>query len=74
VVTADGGVRVRRLVEMRQMDEDEARRRIASQVPDSRRVEMADIVIENNGSLDELHARVGEVWTEIRLRAARDYY
>jgi dephospho-CoA kinase len=73
VVTADGGVRVRRLVEMRQMDEDEARRRIVSQVPDSRRVEMADIVIENNGSLDELHARVGEVWTEIGLRAARDY-
>ena len=73
VVTADEGLRVKRLVEMREMDEAEARSRIASQVPDARRVEMADIVIENNGSIEELRHGVSEAWEDIVGRARRDY-
>lgn len=73
VVTADEGLRVKRLVEMREMDEAEARSRIASQVPDARRVEMADMVIENNGSIEELRHGVSEAWEDIVGRARRDY-
>ena len=73
VVTADEDARVKRLVESRKMIEDEARSRIASQVPDPKRVKMADIVIENNGTLEDLHSRVQELWQEIARRAATAY-
>lgn len=69
VVTSDEGLRARRLVELRGMDEAEARSRIASQVPESDRVAMADIVIDNNGSLEELRERVRQAWDEIARRA-----
>jgi len=72
-VTADEDARVKRLVESRKMIEDEARSRIASQVPDPKRLEMADIVIENNGTLEDLHLRVQELWQEIARRAATAY-
>jgi dephospho-CoA kinase len=69
VVTSDERKRMRRLVEFRGMPEAEARERIASQVPEEDRISMADIVIENNGSLEDLKARVAEVWRVISYRA-----
>lgn len=43
----------------------EARARLASQWPLSRKKELADRVIENNGSLDELEARCRAVWQDL---------
>jgi len=73
VVTADTESRVRRLIKTRGMSEEEARGRIASQVPDARRVEMADLTIVNDGTLDELRAGVSLAWKEIRCRAQEAY-
>jgi dephospho-CoA kinase len=73
VVSAEEESRVRRLVETRGMSESEARGRITSQVPDSKRVAMADIVIENNDTVDDLRAGVSEVWEEISRRARKVY-
>lgn len=71
VVTSDESRRFGRLVEFRGMADSDARERIESQVPDGKRLARADIVIENNGSLEELRSRVAEVWEEIS-RLARD--
>ncbi len=73
VVTADEESRVRRLVENRGMSEDEARGRIAAQVPETRRIEMASLRIANDGTIEELRERVSEVWREIERRAAAGY-
>ena len=66
VVLASEATRIRRLVEERGMSEDEARRRIAAQATDEQRRAVADIVLDNDGSLDDLRAAVDKVWRERR--------
>jgi dephospho-CoA kinase len=73
VVTADEETRVKRMVQDRRMSQEEARTRIASQTPDSKRIAMADIVIENNGTIDELRESLVDAFQDIAERAGRDY-
>jgi dephospho-CoA kinase len=68
VVSADEETRARRLVELRGMDEAEARRRIASQAPEAARLAIADDVIDATGTLEQTLAQVDALWQ--RLRAA----
>lgn len=58
VVDVDVEERVRRLVDTRGLDEDDARARIAQQVDDAARLAAADVVIENNGPLEALEPQV----------------
>lgn len=58
VVDVDAEERVRRLVEYRGLDEADARARIAQQLDDETRKAAADIIIDNNGPLDELAPQV----------------
>ena len=48
--------------------EQDARARIAEQLPPEERLARADLVIENTGSLEELGRRVDEVWEELQRR------
>lgn len=73
VVTADPEKRVERMTVNRSMSPQQARSRIASQVPDSTRLETADIVIENNGTLEELRSRVEEAWGDVERRSRELY-
>lgn len=56
-VTCDEKVRLDRLVD-RGMDIEDARRRIAVQMTDDEYSELADHVIDNSGSIDELKVKV----------------
>ncbi|MBE7323167.1 dephospho-CoA kinase [Nocardioides sp. Y6] len=71
VVVVDAPVeeQVRRMVEDRRMNQDDARARIAAQATREQRLAVADVVIDNTGTLEELYARVDEVWTALRARA-----
>ena len=73
VVAAEVEARVGRMACDRGMAEGESRGRIAAQITDSERLGKADLVIENNGTLDQLRSRVGEVWTEITKRSRALY-
>ena len=53
---------ISRLQQRNNMDETTARSRIDSQMPQSERVGHADIVIENNGSLEGLSERIQDLW------------
>lgn len=66
VVSADAEERVRRLVEHRGMAEDEARRRIASQVPEEERLAIATDVIDTNGTLADTLRQVDELWPSLQ--------
>lgn len=70
VVDVDVEERVRRLVEYRGLDEGDARRRIAAQVPDDVRRAAADFIIDNNGARDKLDAQVDGVVEKLRSRFA----
>ncbi|GAA1180562.1 dephospho-CoA kinase [Ornithinimicrobium humiphilum] len=54
--------RVRRLVELRGMDEQQARARIAVQATDAQRRAAADVLLPNAGTLDQLRTRVDALW------------
>jgi len=73
VVIADEETRVRRMTSERGMAEAEARGRIAAQAPDPERQATADIVIENDSTIEELHRRVSEAFERIAERARKDY-
>jgi dephospho-CoA kinase len=62
VVDVDPEVAITRLVQFRNMNEDDAQRRMASQASREDRLKVADRVIDNSGSPDALDAQVDEVW------------
>ncbi len=66
VVLAGVETRIRRLATDRGMPADEARARIAAQATDEQRRAVADIVIVNDGTVEQLRQQVDEVW-KIRL-------
>lgn len=69
VVDTAPGTQLDRLVRLRGMTEEDARARMAAQATRERRREIADILIDNDVPLDELRARVAEVWEDLVRRA-----
>ena len=70
VVVVDAGdeeEQVRRLTATG-CDERDARVRMAAQLPAEARLARADLVIRNDGTLEELTDRVDEVWDELQRR------
>ncbi|MET7513430.1 dephospho-CoA kinase [Streptomyces sp. NPDC005480] len=70
VVDASPETQLDRLVRLRGMSEEDARARMAAQVTRDKRLETADIVIDNDVPLDELHRRVDAVWADLAQRAS----
>jgi dephospho-CoA kinase len=69
VVDVPPGLQVERLVSLRGMAPDQARARMAAQASREQRLAVADVVIDNSGSLDDLDRRVAEVWADLERRA-----
>ncbi len=65
VIDVTEELQVRRLVELRGFDEADARARIARQASREQRLARATHVIDNNGSIDELLAQVGRLWSDL---------
>jgi len=68
VVDAPPEIQVERLA-ARGMPEEQARARMAAQATRGQRLAVADIVIDNSGTLEDLDRRVAEVWADLRARA-----
>ncbi|BAJ27840.1 MULTISPECIES: dephospho-CoA kinase [Kitasatospora] len=68
VIDVPDGQRLRRLVDLRGMAEDEARARMAAQATREDRLAVADLVLDNSGDLPELTARVDALWQELERR------
>lgn len=67
VVAAEQGTQVSRLTSRSGISEAEALERISAQMPLQSKIARADIVIWNDGSLENLKREVESIWSEIRL-------
>ncbi len=68
VVDVPPELQIERLVSQRGMTPDQAGARMNAQASREQRLEVADIVISNSGSLDDLDHRVAEVWADLQRR------
>jgi dephospho-CoA kinase len=64
VVSASSETQVARSVE-RGMAEDDVRARIAAQLPLEERARQADVIIDNEGSLEDLRGQVDRLWDRL---------
>jgi dephospho-CoA kinase len=67
VVDCPEEVAVARLVHERGMEEADVRRRMAAQLSRGERVAMADYVLDNSSTLEDLRVRVGKLWAWLEV-------
>jgi dephospho-CoA kinase len=65
VAHAPAAVRAQRLVALRGLSEQEAAARIASQVTEEERLQIADVVIDTSGALEHTLAQTDELWAAL---------
>ncbi len=68
LVSASVKVRLARLMERSGLTEDEAMRRIDSQIPEESKLQHADFVIKNETTKEYLQEQVDALWEELLLR------
>lgn len=64
-VTTSPEVRISRLMKYRGISEEDARNRIARQVPEEKRRSISDYVLTNDGTLEDFKAEIDAWWEEI---------
>jgi len=69
-VAADPQARASRVAAQGRLSEADARRRMAAQASDEERAAVADVVLDNDGSVDELRETVDRLWQDLRRRSA----
>lgn len=72
VVSCSLGAQIARLVTERGFSERGARARIAAQLPLEEKARVADVVLDNDGTLEELEKQVRRLWAGLRARAGSD--
>ncbi|HKP95827.1 MAG TPA: dephospho-CoA kinase [Fibrobacteria bacterium] len=71
-VSASVPVRLARLMERSGLTQDEAMRRIDSQMPEETKLQHADFIIKNETTREYLREQVDALWDEILARDAHD--
>ena len=70
VVTASQRLRVSRVASERDLSPEDVRRRMAAQATDEQRAAVADVLLDNDGTLADLEGQVERLWPELVDRAA----
>jgi dephospho-CoA kinase len=71
VVKSSFATQLRRLLELRKMEEGEAQRMINLQPPQAAKVNQADRVIDNDGTMAELYSQLDAIWEDLKRRYPR---
>ncbi|ACV63229.1 dephospho-CoA kinase [Desulfofarcimen acetoxidans DSM 771] len=66
VVQLDPILQLKRLMRRDNLPEAEAHQRINVQMPQSEKVKHATKIISNNGTVEELHKKIRELWDELK--------
>lgn len=70
VVSVAVETQVERLLRDRGMSEEQVRARIAAQAPLEEKAAVADVLVDNEGDLEDLERQVRRLWEDLRSRAA----
>ena len=74
LVTANTGLRIRRIILRNGLSYEAAAKRVASQMPDDEKIPYSNVIIDNNGSMEELIERVDNAYrSELLLRNLSRY-
>ena len=74
LITANTGLRIRRIILRNGLSYEAAAKRVASQMSDEEKLPFASVVIDNNGSLEELIEKVDTAFrSELLLRNTSRY-
>jgi dephospho-CoA kinase len=68
VVSATVATQVERLMRQRGMSESSIRARIEAQAPLEDKAAVADFLVDNEGTLDELESQVDRLWNDLSAR------
>ena len=68
LVYAPPEVQIARVMKRNHLTRDEAAARLAAQMPIDEKLERADVVIRNDGTMKELQTLVDEIWEELLAR------
>jgi dephospho-CoA kinase len=66
LVACDPAIQKQRLKERDRLTEREIQQHLSAQMPLEEKRKLADFIIENNGSLEDLRSQVRKVWEKIR--------
>ncbi len=69
VVDASADAQIKRLTERRKMSEDEARRRILAQRPQADKIAKANVIIMNDGNVEDTWKQVQAAWNNLPAKA-----
>ncbi|WP_104139337.1 MULTISPECIES: dephospho-CoA kinase [unclassified Cryobacterium] len=72
VVHADAATRIQRMIALRGLTEAQATQRIGAQATDEERLAVADVVIDNTGTLDATRAQVDVLWERVLAAETRE--
>jgi dephospho-CoA kinase len=70
VVSASSVTQIDRLMRHRGMSEEVVRSRIDAQATPEARAEVADVLVDNEGTVEELEQQVDRLWSELSARAS----
>jgi dephospho-CoA kinase len=70
VVSATVETQIERLMRDRGLREDQIRARIEAQLPLEDKAAVADVIVDNEGPMEELEAQVDRLWADLREREA----
>ena len=70
VVSATNATQIDRLMRDRGMSEEAVRSRIDAQATPEARAEVADVLVDNEGTVEELEQQVDRLWSDLSARAS----
>ena len=69
LITADKSTRIERILNRKNIPEDQIEKRMALQMPESEKKKLAHHIIENNGTLSELNEKLENYWESLNLNS-----
>ena len=69
LITADKSTRIERILNRKNIPEDQIEKRMALQMLESEKKKLAHHIIENNGTLSALNEKLGNYWDSLNLNS-----